>query len=65
MSISNLQEALRYTITPCADGVTLSVWEMPRDSQAKEHSFLFKINHRLASEEDAKRLLERYLAYLR
>jgi hypothetical protein len=64
MSISNLQETLRYSITPCADGVTLSVWEMNCGSKAKEQPFLFKINHRLSSAEDAKRLLERYLACL-
>ncbi len=64
MSVSNVRETLRYSITPCADGVTLSVWETTRSSSAKEQPFLFKINHRLSSKEDAQRLLEHYLLYL-
>lgn len=64
MAVANVREALRYSITPCADGVTLSVWEMTRGSKAKEQPFLFKINHRLSSKEDAQRLLEHYLVYL-
>lgn len=64
MFIANLRETLQYSITPCADGVTLSVWETAHGSNAKEQPFLFKINHRLASKEDAQRLLEYYLADL-
>ncbi|MGC8711641.1 MAG: hypothetical protein ACP5RH_04545 [Leptodesmis sp.] len=64
MSVANLRETLRYSITPCADGVALSVWEMARGSHAKDQPFLSKINHRLSSQEDAQRLLEHYLLYL-
>lgn len=64
MSVANLREMLQYSITPCADGVTLSVWETARGSNAKEQPFLFKINHRLSSKEDAQRILEHYLADL-
>lgn len=66
MPVSHLANPLpsnriQYTITPHHKGVILCVWETNLEAQSDSDRFLFKINHRVASQEEAQRLLQGYL----
>lgn len=61
MRVFNISETIQYSITPYDKGVLLSLWEIARGSKSREPSFLFKINHRVSSLEDAHFLLRNYL----
>ncbi len=62
MHILSVPDTIRYSITPCSGGVTLCVWETASLSETREKSFLFKINQRVSSKEEAQQLLKHYLA---
>jgi len=62
MHILSVPDTIRYSITPCSGGVNLSVWETASAAGVREQSFLFKINQRVSSNEEAQQLLKRYLA---
>jgi hypothetical protein len=57
----NIPDTVRYQITSHGKGATLCLWELARTSEPSEPAFLFKINHRVASKEEAQKLLRRYL----
>lgn len=61
MSILKVPDTIQYSITPSQNGVTLCLWETARNSKSQDKSFLFKVNQRVASREEAKRLLRNYL----
>ena len=61
MRVFNVPETIQYSITPFDKGVLLSLWEIAHGSKSREPSFLFKINHRVPSLEEAHYLLRNYL----
>lgn len=61
MHILNIPDQIRYSITPSENGVTLCVWEDNRSAQAHDKNFLFKINQRVSSQEEAQQLLRHYI----
>ncbi|EKQ68847.1 hypothetical protein OsccyDRAFT_3399 [Leptolyngbyaceae cyanobacterium JSC-12] len=60
----SIPDTIRYRITPHGDGVIFCLWEVA-PSDVREQPFLFKINQRLASREEAQELLKNYLESLR
>uniref|UniRef100_A0A832H6W8 Uncharacterized protein n=1 Tax=Oscillatoriales cyanobacterium SpSt-402 TaxID=2282168 RepID=A0A832H6W8_9CYAN len=61
----SIPDTIRYRITPHGDGVTFCLWEIARSSDLQEQPFLFKVNQRLASREEAQQLLKNYLESFR
>ncbi|UBF25896.1 hypothetical protein K9N68_30865 [Kovacikia minuta CCNUW1] len=52
---------IQYSITQNEEGVTLCIWEPARITEVRVKPFLFKINHRLPSNDEARRVLSDYL----
>lgn len=65
VEVVSVPDTIRYRITPHGDGVTFCLWEVARSPNLRETSFLFKVNHRLASKEEAQQLLRNYLESFR
>lgn len=65
MRVFDVPETIQYSITPSDKGVLLSLWEIARGSKTREPSFLFKINQRVPSLEDAHYLLRSYVESLK
>ena len=61
MATIPIPDTIRYKITPHASGATLCLWEMARTSDTRDQPFLFKINQRVSSKEEAQKLLRNYL----
>lgn len=61
MAVLNIPDTIRYQITPHGNGATLCLWETARVSDSREQPFLFKVNQRVGSREEAQRLLKSYL----
>jgi hypothetical protein len=61
MRLVNIPDRIQYSITPCAGGVTLCLWETAASADDPGRSFLFKIRQRVASHEEAHQLLGSYL----
>jgi hypothetical protein len=53
--------SIQYSITQNEEGVTLCIWEPAKITEVRVKPFLFKVNHRLPSSAEAKRVLSDYL----
>lgn len=56
-----IQHLLNYKISAESGGVRLRIWEMATGPSAQEKSYLYIINHRLSSLEEAKARLRQHL----
>jgi len=61
MRVFNIPDTIRYQITSHGSGATLCLWETARNSDSRDQPFLFKVNQRVASKEEAHQLLRYYL----
>lgn len=61
MRIIKVPDAIRYQITSHREGATLCLWETARMTENRDQPFLFKVNQRVASKEEAQELLKYYL----
>lgn len=64
MQVLQAPKTIRYSITPCPGGFNLSLWETAGVNESRVKPFLFKINYRLASQEEAQQLLHYCLEQL-
>ncbi|MBL1175684.1 hypothetical protein [Pantanalinema sp. GBBB05] len=61
MQALDISTNVRYSITPCPDGVNLCVWETAKTTDVRTRPFLFKVNHRVTTREEAYRMLRFYI----
>jgi len=55
------QKRIKYSLTPKERGFLLSIWEPAPTNEQRVKPFLYMVRQRLASEEEAKELLDYYL----
>jgi len=65
MRTINIPDTIRYQIKHHAEGATLCLWETARPTETRDQPFLFKINQKVASKEEAQQLLRYYLEEFR
>jgi GrpB-like predicted nucleotidyltransferase (UPF0157 family) len=53
---------LEYKIVQSPEGLVISIWEPAPLTATRVSPFMFKVNHRVDSEEEAHRVLNDYLA---
>lgn len=58
----HVPHVLKYNITPIAGGVLLRIWEPASKDDVRVKPFLFMLKYRMASEAEARKFLEDYLA---
>jgi len=56
--------ALEYQILQSPEGLVVSIWEPAPLTPTRVSPFMFKVNHRVDSEEEAHRVLNDYLAHI-
>lgn len=61
MPVLHIPDTIRYQIIAHSTGATLCLWETAQATGSREQPFLFKVNQRVASKEEAQRLLTHYL----
>ncbi|MGA7937978.1 MAG: hypothetical protein WCA35_30800 [Kovacikia sp.] len=61
MSNLKVTPEIQYSITQYEGGVSLCIWEPARVTDVRVKPFLFKINHRLPSKDEAQKVLSDYL----
>lgn len=61
MRVCHIPDTIRYQITSHSNGATLCLWETSHGTDSPEKPFLFKVNQRVASHEEAQQLLRSYL----
>lgn len=52
---------IRYATTPVDGGILLSIWEIASPTTSRPAAYLYKLNYRLTSEEEAQSVLDWYL----
>lgn len=52
---------LEYAITQSEEGMMVSIWEPAPLTPTRVSPFMFKVNHRVESQEEAHQFLNRYL----
>lgn len=65
MPVLHIPDTIRYQIISHSTGATLCLWEMARGSSTRDQPFLFKVNQRVSSKEEAQQLLKHYLEVLK
>lgn len=53
--------SIRYTTTPVDGAVLLSIWEIAAPTTSRPASYLYKLNYRVSSDEEAQSILSWYL----
>lgn len=61
MLISSSSHTIKYRILPETEGVCLSIWEPAPRTSNRDKPYRFSLNYKLASETEAKEMLNRYL----
>jgi hypothetical protein len=52
---------IEYDITPMNKGVHLCIWETARTGDFRAQPFLYMVNYRLSSEDEAQKVVDDYL----
>ena len=57
----NIPDTIRYQISSHDEGAVLCLWETARTTEDRSQPFLFKVNQKVSSKEEAQQLLKYYL----
>lgn len=60
MQSIEIPQLIKYSLTPVDEGILLCIWEPAPLSETRVRPFLFMARYRLASETEAKQVLEYY-----